>query len=201
MEDHRSPAGRNGSTQASFTNQVPASWGSPSSFFLLCLQVRTPLVRKSPTATPVLVPPHLQGSGPAVDGILEIPAPSATLSFPWRCSGVLQVPSSRHKSKQRSHSLRSCSRPGHKGTGTPAGFSWWRGCGSRQRPCKGNRSQGKRRRSKKEGRVGYCSSGQELPGHLKGEPAVVSPFWGFRGPRTGTAWTSLRTGTHGHAEK
>lgn len=107
--------------------------------------------------------------------------------------------SSMHRIFDEGHGCpRSCSRPVHKGTGTPAGFSWWRGWGSRQRPCKGNRSQGKRRRSKKAGRVGYCSSGQELPGHLKGEPAVVSPFWGFRGP--GTAWTSLRTGTHGHGE-
>lgn len=141
------------------------------------------------------IPP--EESGPAVDGIQETPASYAAPSFPGRCSRVLQAPFSLHKPKQRSHSLQSCSRPGHKGTGTPVGVSWWRGWGSRQRFCKGKRSQGKKQRSKKAGGVGYCSSGQELPGHLKGEPAVVSPLWGIRGP--GTAWTGTRTETHGHA--
>lgn len=42
--------------QASFVYQTPAGWGSPSSFFLPCCQVLTPLVLKAPTATPVLFP-------------------------------------------------------------------------------------------------------------------------------------------------
>ena len=42
MEDHRFPAGRNELTQISFTNQVPAGWGSPCGFFFPCQQVQAP---------------------------------------------------------------------------------------------------------------------------------------------------------------
>nr|XP_023501325.1 LOW QUALITY PROTEIN: uncharacterized protein C10orf55 homolog [Equus caballus] len=88
MEDHRFPAGRNGLTQASFTYQVPAGWGSPCGFFLPCPQVRTPLVLKAPCHT---CPIFLGGSDPAVDGIQRTPVPY-TAPFPRRCSGVLQTP-------------------------------------------------------------------------------------------------------------
>lgn len=42
MEDHRFPARRNSLTQASFTYQVPASWGSPRGFFLPCRKCELP---------------------------------------------------------------------------------------------------------------------------------------------------------------
>uniref|UniRef100_A0A480RE36 Uncharacterized protein C10orf55-like n=1 Tax=Sus scrofa TaxID=9823 RepID=A0A480RE36_PIG len=48
MKDHRFPAERNGLTQASFTNQVPAEQGSPCGFFLPCQPLRAHLVLNTP---------------------------------------------------------------------------------------------------------------------------------------------------------
>ena len=168
MEDHRFPAGRNGLTQASFTYQVPAGWGSPCGFFLPCPQVRTPLLLKAPSATPVLF---------SWEGLTLLLMEFRGLRFPIQPPSPGAVQGSckprRHKSKQGSHSLRSRSRPESRGARKPAGFPWWRGWGSRQLLCKERRSQGKKRRSEKAGGVGYCSSRQESRGPLWGEPAVT----------------------------
>lgn len=175
MKDHRFPARRNSLTQASFTYQAPAGWRSPRGFFLPCRKCELPWFSRPHCHTCPVSPESLA----LLMMESRIPAPYAVPFFPCLCSGVLQAPSRHHKSKQRRHSLWNCSRPGRKGAGTPAGLSWWRGWSSRQRPCKGKRSQGKKRRSKKAGRAGYCSSGQQPLGHLRVEPAVVSPLWGL----------------------
>lgn len=83
MEDHRFPAGRNGLTQISFTNRVPASWGSPCGFFP-CQQVQAPQFSRPQCHTcpfPLF--------GPTVDEFWRTPAPYAAPSFPCAVRGGL----------------------------------------------------------------------------------------------------------------
>lgn len=97
--------------------------------------------------------PHLSCPPPPHHGLAprgrnpETPAPRAAATLPPPHTptpalfGILQAPSRHRKSERESHLLQSRSPLGHRGAGTSPGLSWWRGWGSRQRLCKGGRSQ------------------------------------------------------------
>ena len=212
MEDHRFPAGRNGLTETSFTNQVPAGWGSPCGFFFPCQQVQAPQFSRPQCHTcpfPLF--------GPTVDEFWRTPAPYAAPSFPCAVGngaggGVVQAASHHLESKQGSHSLRSRSRPGHRRAGMPTGPSWWQGWGSRQRLCMGRRSQGREKSGeeaeKREGGRGgllqFRAGDPRFPaGRARGDlapQAWPSPLFGGSGGR-GAAWTRRFRGTHGHGAR
>ena len=99
MEDHRFPAGRNGLTQISFTNQVPAGWGSPCGFFFPWQQVQAPQFSRPQCHA---CPFSLFGS--TVVEFWRIPAPYAAPSFPCAVRGSCKPPPSTcSQSKEATH--------------------------------------------------------------------------------------------------
>lgn len=160
--------------------------------------MRTPLVLRIPTATPVRLPSYpptpRRWSGPAVDGIQRLQLPGQPrLSHPPALFGILQAPSRRRKSERESHLLQSRSPLGHRGAGTSPGLSWWRGWGSRQRVCKGGRSQLEVEAEEREG--GPAGLPQFAAGRARADqapqaqPSVPAGGSGVRAPTGGCTGT------------
>lgn len=160
--------GRLSKLRASGDRQQPGGRGS----FPPGLQVRAPRAPRAPlSCSPE--GPALPWMGPA--GLRLPPSPP----FPWRCSGVPQAPSHGRTSKWGGRLPGSGSGPARPAAGRPAGLAWRRG--ARTAALRGER-----------GRLRV-----EPPGHLRGEPAAVSPPWDQGSPHP----HPHRRGTRGHAER